>query len=49
MLAPGTGFYSTPGRGTNEVRISYVLNVEDLRNSMICLEAALKIYPGRKK
>ena len=49
MLAPGTGFYSTPGRGKDEVRISYVLNVEDLRNAMKCLEAALKIYPGRKK
>jgi len=49
MLAPGTGFYSSPGRGTDEVRISYVLNVDDLRNSMICLDAALKIYPGRKK
>jgi aspartate aminotransferase len=49
MLAPATGFYSTKGRGMDEVRISYVLNVEDLRQSMKCLEEALKIYPGRKK
>jgi aspartate aminotransferase len=49
MLAPATGFYSTPGRGMDEVRISYVLNVEDLKQSMKCLEEALKIYPGRKK
>ncbi|MCX6286209.1 MAG: pyridoxal phosphate-dependent aminotransferase [Bacteroidetes bacterium] len=48
MLAPGTGFYSTKGRGIDEVRISYVLNVNDLRESMKCLEAALKVYPGRK-
>ena len=49
MLAPATGFYSTPGRGLDEVRISYVLNVEDLKQAMKCLEAALKVYPGRKK
>jgi len=48
MLAPGTGFYSTKGRGIDEVRISYVLNVDDLRESMKCLEAALRVYPGRK-
>lgn len=47
MLAPATGFYATKGKGMNEVRISYVLNVEDLRGSMKCLEEALKVYPGR--
>jgi aspartate aminotransferase len=47
MFAPATGFYSTKGRGMNEVRISYVLNVNDLKNSMKVLEEALKVYPGR--
>jgi aspartate aminotransferase len=47
MLAPATGFYSTPGAGINEVRLAYVLNKEDLKNAMICLEKALKVYPGR--
>jgi aspartate aminotransferase len=47
MLAPATGFYSTPGRGRDEVRISYVLNVQDLKNAMKCLEEALKVYPGK--
>lgn len=47
MLAPATGFYSTPGRGVDEVRISYVLNVDDLNGSVKVLEEALKIYPGR--
>jgi aspartate aminotransferase len=47
MLAPATGFYSTPGKGMDEVRISYVLNVDDLKQAMICLEEALKVYPGR--
>ena len=47
MLAPATGFYSTPGAGLNEVRLAYVLNKEDLKNAMICLENALKVYPGK--
>ncbi|MDF2438907.1 MAG: aspartate aminotransferase [Bacteroidota bacterium] len=47
MLAPATGFYSTPGSGMNEVRLAYVLNREDLKNAMQCLEKALKEYPGR--
>lgn len=48
MLAPATGFYSTPGRGRDEVRISYVLNADHLRKAMKCLEEGLKVYPGRK-
>jgi aspartate aminotransferase len=47
MLAPATGFYSTPGAGLNEVRIAYILNLEDLKNAMLCLEEALKKYPGK--
>ncbi|OJV19518.1 MAG: aspartate aminotransferase [Bacteroidetes bacterium 41-46] len=48
MVAPAAGFYATPGRGTNEVRIAYVLKIEDLKAAMECLEVALKQYPGRK-
>jgi aspartate aminotransferase len=47
MLAPASGFYSTPGKGKDEVRISYVLKVEDLKSSVRLLEEALKVYPGR--
>lgn len=47
MLAPATGFYSTPGSGLNEVRLAYVLNNDDLKTAMVCLEEALKVYPGR--
>lgn len=47
MLAPATGFYSTPGSGINEVRLAYVLNRDALKNAMDCLEQALKVYPGR--
>ncbi|SJZ39246.1 pyridoxal phosphate-dependent aminotransferase [Sediminibacterium ginsengisoli] len=48
MLAPATGFYSTPGLGKQEVRLAYVLNLNDINKAMDCLEAALKVYPGRK-
>jgi aspartate aminotransferase len=47
MMAPATGFYSTPGAGQNEVRLAYVLNLEDLKNAMECLAEAIKIYPGK--
>ena len=47
MVAPASGFYSTPGSGKNEVRIAYVLKIEDLRNAMETLAEALKVYPGR--
>ena len=46
MVAPASGFYSTPGSGKNEVRIAYVLKIEDLKNAMEILTEALKIYPG---
>lgn len=47
MLAPASGFYGTPGLGKNEVRLAYVLNKTDIAKAMDCLEAALKVYPGR--
>lgn len=49
MLAPASGFYSTEGRGLDEVRISYVLNCDDLRSSIKCLDEALKVYPGKTR
>jgi aspartate aminotransferase len=47
MLAPASGFYSTPGLGKNEVRIAYVLRREELEKAITCLEKALEVYPGR--
>ncbi len=47
MMAPATGFYSTKGAGENEVRMAYVLNNDDLKKAMNCLNEALKVYPGR--
>ena len=47
MLAPATGFYSTPGLGLNEVRLAYVINVDAINAAMDCLAKALVEYPGR--
>jgi len=47
MVAPASGFYSTPGYGINEVRIAYVLKIEDLKNAIETLAEALKVYPGK--
>lgn len=47
MLAPASGFYSTPGLGRQEVRLAYVLNKASINKAMDCLEIALKQYPGR--
>lgn len=44
MMAPAAGFYATPGKGKNEVRLAYVLNSDDINRAMDCLEAALKVY-----
>lgn len=44
MMAPASGFYSTPGLGINEVRFAYVLNCDDINSAMDCLENALKQY-----
>ena len=47
MVAPGSGFYSTPGLGKNEVRLAYVINKTDIEHALECLARALEMYPGR--
>ena len=47
MMAPGSGFYTTPGVGINQVRIAYVLKKEDLNRALFILRKALEAYPGR--
>ena len=44
MMAPGSGFYATPGMGRDEVRIAYALNIEDLKRAVVILEKALEAY-----
>lgn len=47
MMAPANGFYSTPGKGRDEVRIAYVLNKADLQRALVVLEKALEEYNKR--
>ena len=47
MMAPGAGFYTTPGAGRDEVRIAYVLKKNDLQRALFVLRKALETYPGR--
>lgn len=49
MMAPASGFYVTPGSGIDEVRIAYVLNIDDLNRALIVLQKALEAYPGRRE
>jgi len=48
MFAPGEGFYATPGKGKNEIRIAYVLRHEDLERAMELLSLGLRAYNSRK-
>ena len=47
MMAPANGFYSTPGKGKDEVRIAYVLKKPDLQRALLVLEKALEQYNNR--
>ena len=44
MMAPGSGFYATPGAGTREVRLAYVLDVQEIEAAVECLRHALDTY-----
>lgn len=47
MIAPASGFYATPGLGTQEARLAYVLNTEDLGRSVKILEKGIEAYNNR--
>ena len=49
MLAPGAGFYTEGGLGRQEIRIAYVINIDEMKKAMQCLEEGLKQYPWRIK
>jgi aspartate aminotransferase len=44
MVAPESGFYSTPGKGQDEIRMAYVLKEEDIRRGLVILKAGLEKY-----
>jgi aspartate aminotransferase len=47
MIAPGPGFYATPGKGQDEARIAYVLNVNDLKKAMRILAKGIETFNKR--
>jgi len=44
MVAPESGFYSTPGKGLDEIRMAYVLKEDDIRRGLVILKAGLEKY-----
>lgn len=46
MVAPGAGFYATPGAGLQEIRLAYVLESAQCRRAMALLREAVHVYPG---
>jgi aspartate aminotransferase len=49
MVAPGPGFYATPGKGRSECRIAYVLNIDDLKDAMDILKRGVETYNKKNK
>lgn len=49
MMAPASGFYTTPGIGKDQVRMAYVLNREDLEKALVVLQKALEAYNSLPK
>jgi len=47
MVAPGPGFYATPGMGIDECRIAYVLNTESLKDAMKILKLGVEAFNNR--
>lgn len=46
FMAPAAGFYTIAEKPMNQVRIAYVLKLEDLERALKVLAAALDAYPG---
>lgn len=49
MVTPAKSFYKTPGVGTDQVRLAYVLEIPELEKAFDALETGLKEYPGRTR
>lgn len=47
MVGPGSGFYATPGKGLDEIRVAYVLNEQDLEKAAVILAEGIKAYQAR--
>jgi len=49
MVAPGAGFYATPGVGHDEVRMAYVLEEPKLVRAVELLKAGLKAFTEQRQ
>lgn len=49
MVAPGAGFYASPDLGHDEVRIAYVLKLDDIKHAMEIFRDALAAFPMHSK
>jgi len=49
FVAPGSGFYATPGKGHDEVRIAYVLEEEKLLRAVDVLKVGLEAYTRQRQ
>lgn len=49
MVAPANGFYATPGLGEDEIRISYCLNCDDLKDAVNLLKIAIEEYKNARE
>ena len=47
MITPAASFYKTPGKGINQARLAYVLEIQEMKKALHILEEGLKQYPGR--
>jgi len=44
MVAPAQGFYATPGKGLDEVRMAHVIEVDKIKRGLVILKAGLEKY-----
>ncbi|MCF7858571.1 MAG: pyridoxal phosphate-dependent aminotransferase [Candidatus Cloacimonetes bacterium] len=49
MVAPAQGFYTTTNLGKDEIRIAYILNVNDLKRAMLIFRKGLEEYKKIRK
>ncbi len=47
MVAPAAGFYASEGLGEDEIRLSYCLKGEDLKEAMEILKLAIEKYNSK--
>ena len=49
LYAPGEGFYTSPGRGRNEIRLAFSMNETALRRSIQILRRGIRAYREHRR